>query len=259
MPESIVCVPLPSKVTVFVPGVNVPASLQLPVTFIFPLGAVRLPEIVMLLNVSVLLPLIVVVPLNVTVPPFALKVPALIQLPATFIFAAGAVSVLDETMSMLLKELVLPPLIVVVPSNVTVPPFALKVPKLTQLPETFMFAAGAVNVLDAAMSMLLKEALLLPLITVVPSKVTVPPFGLKAPELTQLPATFMFPFSGAVSVLDTAISRLLKEFVLAPVIAVVPSKVTVPLFALKVPELAQFPESIRFPLGAVNVPEDIVT
>jgi len=47
--------------------------------------------------------------------------------------------------------------------------------------------------------------------------------------------------------------------VLLPLIVVVPSKVTVPPFALNVPELIQLPESIKFPLGAVNVPDDIVT
>jgi len=226
----------------------------LPVTFMFPMGAVKLPEMMMLLNVSVLLPLIVVVPSNVTVPPFALKVPELIQLPATFIFATGAVSMLDAAMSILLKELIPLGLIVVVPSKVTVPPFPLNVPALTQLPLTFMFAAGAVRLLDAAISRLSKEFVLAPLIVVVPLNVTVPPLAVKVPALTQSPAIFIFA-AGAVNVLKAAISRLLNEFVLAPVTAVVPSNVTVPLFALKVPALTQLPETFMFALGAVKILE----
>jgi len=187
-----------------------------------------------------------------------LKVPALTQLPATFIFAAGAVNVLNAAISRLLKEFVLAPVIAVVPSKVTVPPLAVKVPALIQLPATFMFAAGAVSVLDAAISRLLKELVLAPVIAVVPSKVTVPPLAVKVPALTQLPAIFIFA-AGAVNVLNAAISRLLKELVLDPVIAVVPSKVTVPPFALKVPALAQLALTFMFPLGAVNVPDEILT
>ena len=190
-------------------------------------------------------------PLKVTVPLFAVKVPALDQLPATFIFAVGAVSVLDTAISRLLKELVLAPVIAVVPSKVTVPLFALKVPALTQLPATFMFAFGAVNVLDAVMPILLKESVLAPVIVVEPSNVTVPPLAVKVPALTQLPATFMFA-AGAVKLLDAAMSRLLKEFILAPVIAVVPSKVTVPPLAVKVPALTQLPATFMFAFGAVN-------
>jgi len=108
-------------------------------------------------------------PLKVTVPLFAVKVPALDQLPATFIFAVGAVSVLDTAISRLLKELVLAPVIAVVPSKVTVPLFALKVPALTQLPATFMFAFETVTVLNAAISILSKELVPAPLIAVVPS------------------------------------------------------------------------------------------
>ena len=67
-------------------------------------------------------------------------------------------------------------------------------------------------------------------------KVTVPPLAVNVPALDQLPATFIF-VAGAVNVLDAAMVRLLKELILAPLIAVVPSKVTVPLRALKVPEL----------------------
>jgi len=195
------------------------------------------------LKVFVLPPLIAVVPSKVTVPPLAVKVPALTQLPATFMFAAGVVNVLDAAISRLLKELVLPPLIVVVPLKVTVPPLGVKVPALTQLPATFMFAAGAVSVLEEAMSILLKELVLPPLIVVVPSKVTVPPLAVKVPALTQLPATFMFA-AGAVSVLDAAISTLLKETVLLPPIVVVPLKVMVLLPALNAP-----PFKVKFPLS----------
>ena len=196
-------------------------------------------------------------PLKVTVPLFAVKVPALDQLPATFIFAVGAVSVLDTAISRLLNELVLPPLIAVVPLNVTVPLFALKVPALAQLPLTFMFALGAVKLLDEAMLMLLKESVPAPLIAVVPSKVTVPPLPLKVPALPQLPATFIFA-AGAVSELDAAISRLLKELILAPVIAVVPSKVTVLPFEINVPALDQLPPmAIASPL-ALSVPAVMV-
>ena len=92
----------------------------------------------------------------------------------------------------------------------------------------------------------------------VPFKVTVPLFALKVPALDQLPAIFMFAV-GAVSVLDTAISRLLNEFVLAPVIAVVPSKFTVPELLVKVPALAQLPETFNVLVGAVNVPDEILT
>jgi len=252
---------VPSKVTVPLFALKVPALTQLPATFMFAAGAVRLLDaaISRLLKESVLAPLIAVVPSKVTVPPLAVKVPALTQLPATFMFATGAVKLLDAAMSRLAKEFVLPPVIAVVPSKVTVPPFALKVPALPQLPATFMFAAGAVRLLDAAIPRLSKELLLLPLITVVPSNVTVPELLVKAPELTQLPATFMFA-AGAVRLLDEAISKLLKELVLAPLIAVEPSKVTVPLFALKVPALIQLPPTFMFAFsGAVNVLEAAIS
>jgi len=234
---------------------------QLPATFMLPLGAVSVLDaaIPKLLKESVLAPVIAVVPSKVTVPLFALKVPALIQLPATFISPLGAVRVSAVIMSMLLKEVLLAPVIAVVPSKVTVPPLAVKVPALTQLPATFIFAfKGPVNVLEAAISRLLNELVLAPVIAVVPSKVTVPPLAVNVPTFTQLPATFIFA-AGAVNVLDKAISRLLKELVLPPVIAVVPSKFTVPLFAVKVPAFTQLPETFILPLGAVNVPDEILT
>ena len=112
-------------------------------------------------------------PLKVTVPLFAVKVPALDQLPATFIFAVGAVSVLDTAISRLLNELVLPPLIAVVPLKFTVPPLAVKVPALAQLPETFNVLVGAVNVPD--------EMLTLVVLTVPPAPVNVPPLMVKPP------------------------------------------------------------------------------
>jgi hypothetical protein len=166
----------------------------------------------------------------------------------------GAVNVLEAAISRLLKEFVLAPVIVVVPSKVTVPELLLNVPALTQLPPTFIFAAGAVNVLDAAMSRLLKELVLAPLIVVVPSKVTVPPLAVKVPALTQLPPTFIFA-AGAVSVLEAAISTLLKETVLLPLIIDVPSNVMVLLPALNVPPFkVKFPLSNKPPLPLMNVP-----
>ena len=247
---------VPSKVTVPPFALNAPELDQFPITFIFALGAINVPApvIVTLLNVSVLLPEIAVEPSNVTVPPFALNVPALAQLPATFMFPLGAVRVLEAAMTILPKERLPLPLITVEPSKVTVPPFPLNVPALTQRPPISRFPGGAVRALAAAIEILLKEFMLAPLIVVVPLNVTVPPLALKVPALTQLPATFMFPL-GAVRLLDAPISMPLKESSLLPLIVVVPSNVTVPLFALKVPELIQLPESIRFPLGAVNIPD----
>jgi len=145
-----------------------------------------------------------------------------------------------------------------VPFKVTVPLFALKLPALDQLPDTFILPLGAVKLLDTAMSRLSKVLVLPPLIAVVPSNVTVPLFAVKVPALTQLPPTFMFT-AGAVRLLDEVISTLLKELMLLPLIAVFPSKVTVPLFALKVPELAQLPETFNALVGAVKVPEEILT
>lgn len=60
---------------------NVPLSVKLPATFTVPLGAVRVPEIVTLLNEHVLEPLIVVVPPKVTVPEPEFKVPLFARLP----------------------------------------------------------------------------------------------------------------------------------------------------------------------------------
>jgi hypothetical protein len=65
--------------------------------------------------------------------------------------------------------------------------------------------------------------------------------------------------AGAVSVLDKAMSRLLKESVLAPLIAVVPSKFTVPELLVNVPALAQLPETFNVLVGAVKVPDEILT
>jgi len=93
------------------------------------------------------------VPFKVTVPLLALKVPALTQLPATFIFAAGAVNVLDAAMSRLSNELVLPPLIVVVPSKFTVPELLVNVPAFAQLPETFNVLVGAIKVPDEILTL----------------------------------------------------------------------------------------------------------
>ena len=77
---------LPLKVTVPVLELKLPVTAQLPDTFMFPFGAVKLPVIDTLLNVLTLLPLIAVVPLNTTVPALALNAPEFAQLPDTFKF-----------------------------------------------------------------------------------------------------------------------------------------------------------------------------
>ena len=75
------------------------------------------------------------VPVKATVPLLCVKVPLLLQFPVIFIVAeVGPVSV--PVMVMLLKVLAPEPLMVVVPSKITVPVFGVKVPLLTKLAET---------------------------------------------------------------------------------------------------------------------------
>ena len=86
---------------------------------------------------------------------------------------------------------------------------------------------------------------------VVPEKVTVPLLAVKVPELFQLPPTFMLAF-GAVRL--PVITMFLNVLMLALLMAVVPLNVTVPLLALKVPELNQLPPTFMLALGAVSAP-----
>ena len=85
----------------------------------------------------------VVLPLKTTVPLFASKPPVLLQLPDTSISLFDAVK--EPVMLTLLNALMLLPVTMVVPSKVTVPAFALKVPELFQLPPTFILVLGAVK------------------------------------------------------------------------------------------------------------------
>lgn len=145
---SMVVVPL--NVVVPLLCVYVPLLTQLLAIFIFAEGPVSAPDMVMLLKVFVLEPLIAVVPLNVTVPLLCVNDPSLIQLPATFMFAdEGPVSVPE--MLRLLNELVVDPLMLVVPLNVTVPLLCVNVPLFTQLRATFIFAEDPISVPEIVM------------------------------------------------------------------------------------------------------------
>ena len=92
---------------------------------------------------------------------------------------------------------------------------------------------------------------LVPVIAVVPLKVTVPLPALNVPELFQLPPTFILAF-GAVRL--PVMTIFLNVLMVAPLITVVPLNVTVPLFALKAPELNQLPVTFMLALGAVKLP-----
>ena len=71
-PEFSVCVPEPVKVTVFVPGVNVPPVLdQLPETLKAPDGAVSIPELSIILLVAIVQVDPVNVPPDIVRPPLS--------------------------------------------------------------------------------------------------------------------------------------------------------------------------------------------
>ena len=90
-----------------------------------------------------------------------------------------------------------------------------------------------------------------PVIAVVPLKVTVPLPAKKVPELFQLPLIFILAL-GAVK--DPVITIFLNVLILEPPITVVPLNVSVPLLAIKVPELSQLPPTFMLALGAVKEP-----
>lgn len=86
-------------------------------------------------------------PVKVTVPELCVNVPLLVQLPATLIFVAWPVNVLVAAIVTLLNEVMLEPLIVLIPSNVTVPELCVNVPAVRdQLPPTDKFPDVEVNV-----------------------------------------------------------------------------------------------------------------
>ena len=82
---------------------------------------------------------------------------------------------------------------------------------------------------------------------------TVPLLWVNVPLLLQLPATFIVAAGGPISVPE--IITLLNEFTEAPLMVVVPSKVTEPVPELKVPELFQLPFTLKAtPLPELSVP-----
>ena len=121
---------VPETVTVPVPQLNAPLFVHVPATFMLAAGAVRIFEMVRLLNVLTPEPEITLVPLNVTVPPLALNVLLFIQLPDTLMLRAGAVRV--PVMVTLLKDVVADT--VVVPLNITVLVPQVNVPGLVRPP-----------------------------------------------------------------------------------------------------------------------------
>ena len=122
---------------------------------------------------------------NVPVP--ATKVPLLVKLPATS-SEDGPFKVPEIVMC--LKFVAELPAIEEVPLNITVPLVWEKVPLFVQFPATLKEPAGAVR--EPLIKILLNEEVLLPLIVVVPPKVTVALPVLSVPLFTKLPLTLMF-------------------------------------------------------------------
>ena len=154
--------PLPLNVTVPPLAVNVPESDQFPATFMLAAGAVRAPEMVILLNELVLEPLMAVVPLNTTVPLLFVNTPESAKLPETFIVPLGAIRVPDEIFTFEVvtvpdEPVNVPPLTVNPPLNVCVAVEALYVP-----PDTVVSPVTAV---------------------VCPLALYVPPLKVNAPEI----------------------------------------------------------------------------